>query len=113
MSTTEMPEQICSILRADCDGKWVKGGVWSDWSLWGDDGTSYTRTDLVEAERAECVEVLRAFVKWHEEGMSRFSPEYRAEALGKGALVEFGGVPLTSQPFRDAAALLSKLEAKS
>lgn len=109
MSTTKMPETIVAWVYSEA----APFGCWGLPNPAFTTATPYTRSDLVEAERAECIEVLRAFVSWHEEGMSRFSPEYRAEALSKGALVEFGGVPLTSQPFLAATALLSKLEAKS
>lgn len=88
MSTNKMPERIWATLNGMStrlpDGKRQFIGGWSEDPERGR-VTPYTRTDLVEAERAECVEVLR-----------------KAEAAG-----------LPDEVAKAARALLSKLEAKS
>lgn len=87
-----MPE---AIVAWNDSGNASSGSWWLFNPIWGD-AAPYTRTDLVEAERAECVEVLRGFILDAHERTPK-GEKWR----------------ISVSLFRDMMALLSKLEAKS
>ena len=61
MSAPEMPEKIYA-WQAELVGgkKSYLSGAWGAERFYTDDALPYLRADLVEAQRAECVEVLSA-----------------------------------------------------
>ncbi len=100
MSETKMPETIVAWPNSDA----AITGTWGAERHYSEDARPYTRTDLVETERAECIEVLRDIVSFLDD-------QYRDE---RAIALEGEYIAKAARPTWTAAtALLSKLEAKS